>query len=161
MKAYFDALCKAFVQGDVVEAYQVFAECLSEYHERVVMEDYSYLSDFSAYINPEKKTSIVKFNEDGAAFRAKCDDSNEFNPMAGVAIAFMKGALGYTNSQEFRKRLEDKMVDTSKKSVLDKDVKNTQNTNETKETNETPTKELKKKSTATNTKKKRTTKKTA
>ena len=115
MKAYFDALCKAFVQGDIAEVYQVFAECLSEYHERVVMEDYSYLSDFSAYINPEKKTSIIKFNEDGATFRAKCDDSDEFNPMAGVAIAFMKGALGHTNSQEFRKMLEGKMVDTSKK----------------------------------------------
>lgn len=91
---------KGLKDRDLSEAYECYLNILERYADAEKYASYCDDSDFVAYVNEEKKTVALK-NKNGFVTKVKCDENDAFNMHAGVALAYMKSNLGFTNSREF------------------------------------------------------------
>ena len=91
---------KGLKEEDFSEAYEFYLNALERYADTEKYAQYHDDSEFVAYVNEEKKTVALK-NKDGFVTKVKCDENDAFNMYAGVALAYMKSNLGFTNSREF------------------------------------------------------------
>lgn len=126
-KRNFTTLVKIISSGDLDTAYDFYMKVLDSYADKMSYVEFIDNKDFKAYINEDKKTVAIK-THDGFITKVKCDEEDEFNPIAGVAIAYMKYHFGIANSREFVKAVQEKMYYSNKKDEepqKDLDVKDT------------------------------------